>query len=161
MGVYFSTGATWRAEGNLVLQFMMGAALLFGMWLARQRRFRAHGTCQALVTLLNLPLIALIMYPAFQHSTLPCLGMSFGKPEVFITVLHAGFGLLAELLGLYVMLAVGTKLLPESLRFRNHKRWMRTTLGLWWLVMLFGLGTYHQWYLKAAAPKPATAMRTL
>ncbi|MBI1763731.1 MAG: hypothetical protein HYR56_20080 [Acidobacteria bacterium] len=157
MNEFPGTGAPWRADLNLVLQLLMGGVLLLGMWLARRQRFRAHGICQAAVMLLNLPLIALVMYPAFQRSTLPRLGAGFGKPDVLITTLHAGLGLLAELMGLYVILVAGTKLLPAAWRFQNYKRWMRATLGLWWLVIAFGLGTYYQWYLKAAAPKPVAA----
>ncbi len=157
MAGFLGTGATFRADLNLVLQLLMGGALLLGMWLARRQSFRAHGLCQAAVLLLNLPLIALLMAPAFQRSTLPRLGTSLHKADVIITALHAGLGLLAELLGLYVILAAGTKLLPAGLRFSNYKRWMRATLGLWWLAILLGLGTYWQWYLKAApAPRAAT-----
>ena len=157
MDGFLGAGATWRADFNLVLQLLMGGALLLGMWLARRQRFRAHGVCQAAVMLLNLPLIALVMYPSFQHGTLPRLAHGWQKTDVAITAAHAGLGLLAELLGLYVVLVAGTSLVPESLRFKNYKPWMRATLALWWLVILFGLGVYQQWYRRAAAPVPQTA----
>jgi hypothetical protein len=54
---------------------------------------------------------------------------------------------LAELGGLYVLLAVGTSLLPARLRIRNYKLWMRTVLALWWVVLVLGVATYARWYV--------------
>lgn len=148
MNGFLGTGAIGRADLNLVLQLLMGIALLLGMWLARRQRFRAHALCQSSVMLLNLLLIASIMLPAFRLQTLPRLATSLHKADVAAAALHASLGTLAELLGLYVILVAGTKLLPESLRFKNYKPWMRATLTMWWLVILLGVGTYYFWYLK-------------
>jgi len=51
-------------------------------------------------------------------------------------------------------------MLPEILRFKNYKLWMRATLALWWVVVFLGVGTYYVWYVQAstgATPKPAAA----
>jgi hypothetical protein len=56
-------------------------------------------------------------------------------------------GTLAELGGLYILLAAGTRLLPPRLRIRNYKLWMRTVLVLWWAVLLLGVATYGRWYI--------------
>jgi plastocyanin/uncharacterized membrane protein YozB (DUF420 family) len=157
MNGFLGTGATWRADLNLVLQLLMGLALLLGMWLARRKQFRAHAICQSSVMLFNLLLIASIMLPSFRLQTLPRLATSVHKADVFFAALHASLGTLAELLGLYVILVAGTKLLPASLRFKNYKPWMRTTLALWWLVILLGVGTYYFWYLRPTATT-ATAL---
>jgi len=157
MNGFLGTGATWRADLNLVLQLLMGLALLLGMWLARRRRFRAHAICQSSVMLFNLLLIASIMLPSFRLQTLPRLATSLHKADVAVAAVHAGLGTLAELLGLYVILVAGTKLLPESLRFKDYKPWMRTTLALWWLVILLGVGTYYFWYLKPVSTTAYTA----
>src|SRR4029079_14537372 len=37
---------------------------------------------------------------------------------------------------------------------RRYKPWMRTTLTLWWAVILIGVGTYYEWYI-AGSPKAA------
>ena len=37
--------------------------------------------------------------------------------------------------------------LPEWLRFKDWKRWMRTELILWSIVVLTGVGTYYAWYI--------------
>jgi len=48
---------------NLAVELLMGLALLIGMMLARRKKFRAHGICQAAVVLLNLIPIASFIAP--------------------------------------------------------------------------------------------------
>ena len=155
MNGFLGTGATFRADLNLVVQIAMGLALLVGMWLARRQRFRAHGICQASVMILNLGLIGMIMWPSFQRQVTPQLPAGLKDSYYAITTLHAALGTIAELLGLYIVLVAGTGILPAGLRFKNYKPWMYSTLWLWWIVIFIGLGTYYDWYL-AAASKPAT-----
>ncbi len=51
---FLGTGAPFSADINLVLQVTMGGALIAGTWLAKKRRYKAHGVCQTSVLLLNL-----------------------------------------------------------------------------------------------------------
>jgi uncharacterized membrane protein YozB (DUF420 family) len=60
---------------------------------------------------------------------------------------HAALGSLAEIAALYILLAAGTNLVPPRFRMTNYKRWMRSVLVLWWLVLLLGLATYARWYI--------------
>src|SRR5260370_19410528 len=64
---FLGTGATFGADLNLVVQLIMGAALIAGARLAKQKRYRAHGICQTTVLLLNLLMIGLVMGPSFQQ----------------------------------------------------------------------------------------------
>jgi len=64
---FLGTGATFEADLNLVVQFMMGIALAAGVLLVRQQRYRAHGICQTTVLLLNLLTIGLVMWPSFRR----------------------------------------------------------------------------------------------
>ena len=43
-----------------------------------------------------------------------------------VAILHAVLGTTAELLGLYIVIVAGTNILPEWLRFKHWKWWMRT-----------------------------------
>jgi hypothetical protein len=55
-------------------------------------------------------------------------------------LLHAIAGIVAELLGLYVVVCAGLGWLPARFRFTNYKPWMRLTLAAW--LVAFGLGAW-------------------
>ena len=144
---FLGTGATFGADLNLVVQIIMGAALVAGALLARQKRYRAHGICQTTVLLLNLLMIGLVMGPSFQQQVKPALSKVFHKWYYEAAAIHAVLGMAAELLGLYIVLVAGTDVLPQGLRFKHWKRWMRTELVLWAIVLLSGVATYCAWYV--------------
>jgi plastocyanin len=139
---------------NLAVQLIMGVALLVGMLLARRKQFRAHAFCQTTIVLLNLIPILTFMGPTFHYVVLPSIPAKLGERFYLFPAAHAALGTVAELLGLYILLSAGTKLLPAALRFRKYKPWMRADLALWWLVILLGIGTYWTWNV---AEKPASA----
>lgn len=145
MSGFLGTGAPFASDLNLALQLSMAAALGVGMALARRKHYRVHAVCQSAVVLLNLALIAVIMLPAFRLGVLPALPAGMAKPYYSIATLHAAAGGAAQLLGIYIVIAAGTKLLPERLRLKNYKRWMRAELALWWLVVVLGAATYYIW----------------
>jgi len=145
MNGFLGTGAEFQSDINLVIQLLMGLALLMGMMLARLKCYRAHGICQSSVMLLNLVMIVWIMLPSFREAVVPGLPGDLGKPYYYVATVHASLGTLVELLGLYIILRAGTNLLPEALRFQNYKYWMRTELALWWTVIFFGIATYYVW----------------
>jgi uncharacterized membrane protein YozB (DUF420 family) len=144
---FLGTGATFAADLNLVVQLIMGAALIVGAYLAKQKRYRAHGICQTAVLLLNLLMIGLVMGPSFHHQVRPALFKGIHKWYSGLAIVHALLGITAELLGLYIVVVAGTNILPRWLRFKEWKRWMRTELVLWEFVLLSGLGTYYAWYV--------------
>ncbi|HKV44494.1 MAG TPA: cupredoxin domain-containing protein [bacterium] len=146
------TGTTHSADFNLLLQLAMATVLTLGMFLARARRFRAHGWTQSTVLLLNLVAIGGIMLPSLHRRVLPHFVSAWHDTYYAVAVIHAGFGALVELLGLYVVLVAATNIMPRSLRFRNYRLWMRTTLALWWVLVLLGVGVYYVWYVQ---PSPA------
>ena len=144
---FLVTGATFEADLNLVVQLIMGVALLAGAFLARHKRYRAHGICQTTVLLLNLLMIGLVMWPSFQQQVKPALSKVLHKWYYSAAAMHAVLGVTAELLGLYIVIVAGTNVLPQWLRFNNWKSWMRTELVLWAIVLLSGVGTYCAWYV--------------
>jgi uncharacterized membrane protein YozB (DUF420 family) len=142
---FLGTGARFASDVNLVLQLLMGLILLLGMVLARRGLYRAHALCQSGVVLLNLLLIAFIMLPPFKSDVVPAIPGRLTEPYYFLPALHALLGGVAQLLGLYIIIRAGTDWLPDRLRFQNYKLWMRTTLALWWSVILLGVATYYVW----------------
>jgi uncharacterized membrane protein YozB (DUF420 family) len=131
----------------LLLEIVMGVGLLIGALLARMRRFRAHAWCQSAIVLLNLAVIVLVMIPSFRAHVSPQIPLKLGKPYYALATAHAVLGTIAEIAGLYILLAAGTSVLPEPFRITNYKLWMRTVLVLWWVVLLSGLATYARWYV--------------
>jgi uncharacterized membrane protein YozB (DUF420 family) len=148
MNGFLSTGASLKANLNLVSQLAMGVALIGGALFARAKRFTAHGICQSAVLLLNLIVIAFFMWPSFHGQVLPALPKHLADRYYGVATAHGIFGAIAELLGLYIVLAVGTDILPRRLRISRWKLWMRIELVLWWLVIVTGVLTYHVWYAE-------------
>jgi plastocyanin len=148
---FLGTGATFSADLNLVVQIAMGLALLYGMYLARRRNFKAHKYCQSLVMILNIPMILIIMAPSFHRQVEHEIPSGLGDPYYLLPTIHATLGTVAELLGIYIVLVAGTKILPRRLKFKRFKPWMRTALALWWATILLGVGTYYFWYIAPAS----------
>ncbi len=144
---FLGTAARWSVDLTLLLELGMGVGLLFGALLARMRLFRLHALCQSAIVLLNLALIALTMVPSFRLQVGPGLPSKLGKSYYGIATAHAALGSVAELAGLYLLLAAGTNLFPEKLRLIRYKLWMRSVLVLWWFVLLLGITTYARWHL--------------
>jgi uncharacterized membrane protein YozB (DUF420 family) len=149
MNGFFRASAGLRANFNLVSQLAMGIALIAGAVLARAKRYTAHGICQSAVLLLNLIMIALVMWPSFYGQVLPALPKHLTDGYYGAATAHGILGAIAEMLGLYIVLAVGTDTLPRSVRIIRLKLWMRIELILWWLVIVTGVLTYYVWYAEA------------
>jgi len=88
------------------------------------------------------------MVPSFYIQLAPKIPRALRKSYYAIATGHVALGVIAELAGLYVIVAAGTNLLPQRLRLRNYRAWMRATLILWWVVLLLGVATYVRWYVR-------------
>ena len=144
---FLGTGATFAADLNLVVQLVMGAALLVGGLLAKQKRYAARGVCQTTVQLPNLLIIALVMWPSFHQQVGPVFPRAFHKRYFTVATIHGALGMAAELLGLYIVMVAGTHLLPQRLCFKRWRLWMRVELMLWSAVLFSRLWTYYVWYI--------------
>jgi uncharacterized membrane protein YozB (DUF420 family) len=143
---FLGTAAGFGADLNLTIQLIMGLALIGGAFLARAKRYAAHGVCMTAVLVLNLVPIAVVMLPSFGRLVLPRLSSHLYKRYYAVAAVHGVLGSAAELLGIYVLLVAGTNLLPGAWRFRRWKLWMRLEFVLWMAVLLGGIGTYIVWY---------------
>lgn len=141
------TQAPLASDVVLLLEIVMGAGLLIGAWLARVKRYRQHAWCQSAVVILNFAVIALTMVPSFRTQVLPRIPARLSKPYFALATAHATLGSITELTALYILVAAGTRLLPERLRITQYKLWMRSVLALWWLVLFLGFATYTRWYV--------------
>jgi uncharacterized membrane protein YozB (DUF420 family) len=150
---FLGTAAPRYADVVLILELGMGVGLLAGAILARMRRFRAHAWCQSVIVLLNLAIIVLVMLPSFRSHVSPRIPLKLGKAYYALATAHAALGSGVECAGLYILLAAGTKLLPEKLRITRYKVWMRTVLVAWWVVLFLGLTTYTRRYIPHLFPR--------
>lgn len=125
----------------------MGTALVVGAVLARKGRFCAHAWCQSAVVLLNLAVIGLVMIPTFQVRVSPKIPQRLDRSYYALATAHGALGAVAECAALYLLVAAGTKWLPERLRLQRYKVWMRSVLAAWWFVLVLGIATYTRWYI--------------
>jgi uncharacterized membrane protein YozB (DUF420 family) len=144
---FLGTAASSYADMTLLLEIAMGVGLLIGALLARSGRFRQHAWCQSVIVLLNLAVIVLTMIPSFRVHVSPKIPLKLGNAYYALATAHAALGSVTEILGLYILLAAGTNVVPEKFRITRYKVWMRTVLVLWWLVLLLGLTSYARWYV--------------
>ena len=149
MSEFLRAGAGLKANFNLVSQLTMGVALIGGALFARAKRYAAHGICQSAVLLLNLIMIAFVMWPSFYGQVIPVLPKHLTDRYYGAATAHGVLGAIAEVLGLYIVLAVGTEILPRRVRIVRWKLWMRIELVLWWTVIVTGVLTYYVWYAEA------------
>lgn len=148
MNGFLRTGASFMADVNLVVQVAMGVALIAGAFLARAKRYTAHGICQTAVLLLNLAMILYVMWPSFYTEVLPVLPNHLTDGYYGVSSAHGVLGVSAELFGLYIALVAGTTILPSRLCVRRLRMWMRIELALWWIVIVTGVLTYYVWYAR-------------
>jgi uncharacterized membrane protein YozB (DUF420 family) len=145
---FLGTAAPLYADLVLLLEIAMGVALLFGALIARKKKYRLHAWCQSGIVILNLVVILLVMIPSFYAHVGPKIPAKLGKTYYALATAHAALGSIAEIGALYILLAVGTTVLPRAFRLTEYKIWMRSVLALWWLVLLLGLATYTRWYIR-------------
>jgi uncharacterized membrane protein YozB (DUF420 family) len=144
---FLGTAAPRYADIVLLLETGMGLGLVVGAVLARRRRFRGHAFCQSVIVILNFGIVALVMVPSFRSQVSPRIPLKIGKAYYAVATAHAALGSVTECAGLYILLAAGTKFLPERFRITRYKLWMRSVLVAWWIVLLLGLATYARWYI--------------
>src|SRR6266404_1550733 len=113
---FLGTGAQLSADVTLATEIAMGMTLLLGMLLARRQSYRAHAWRQSAVVVLNLIVIAQVMAPSFRSQVAPKIPARLARPYYAVATGHAIMGCITELLGVYIILAAGSKILPESLR---------------------------------------------
>src|SRR5580658_5866763 len=85
---FLGTHAGFRADLNLTIQIAMGVALIFGAFLARAKRFAAHGICQTFVLVLNMVMVCSSMWPSFHSNVMPRLPNRLGKRFYAVATIH-------------------------------------------------------------------------
>jgi uncharacterized membrane protein YozB (DUF420 family) len=148
MSGLFPNPTSTSAELVLVIELVIAGLLVVGWVIVRLGHVRAHRALQSSMVLVNIPIVLVTMLPGYLQYIWPGLPGTLGQPTSFYPTIMLVAGIAAEVLGVYIILVAGTSLIPERFRFRRYKLWMRTELGLWWVVVLAGIATYYLFWVQ-------------
>jgi plastocyanin len=154
-------GTRTAADLNLAAQVLLLAGLLVGFVLARRKRFDQHANVQTMMVLLNLVLIFAVMIPSFAAYVVA--GGSTTGTVAQLMIGHGMLGIVVQLFALYLVLRMRTRFIPRRFRIGNIQLAMRTTLAVWTVLVLLGIGIYVERYLnqRAVVSAPLLEMRQL
>lgn len=153
---FFGTRASLFADLNLIAEIILLLGLMVGYGFARQGNIPAHQYNQTAWVLFNILLTLFIMAVAFNRQVIPGIPDNLRGAFGLTSTIHAILGAITILCGIYILLRMN-KLLPKALRVSWWKNLMRFTLGMYWLVGVFGLTTYYVWYVQE---RPAVVVPT-
>src|SRR3990172_4572502 len=146
-------GTRLAADVNLAAQIVLLVGLWIGFYFARTGQVTRHASMQTTMVMANLFFILFVMVPSFYQYVI--LGGTTGGIVARLMLIHGLLGLVAQLMGVYLVLRMRTKLIPARFRVRNFISMMWWTLGLWTVIFVLGIGIYYYRYL---VPKPVTTV---
>jgi uncharacterized membrane protein YozB (DUF420 family) len=125
---------------SLSIEMVALGLLIGGYLLKRQKKYRHHGLSMLSALGLHIVAILFVMVSSLAAFFSVPSSVNFADILVIVTLVHVSAGLLAGLLGVWL---VGSWHLQESLQtcFRK-KRVMDVTLSLWLLAIALGLALY-------------------
>ena len=147
---FLGTRAPFYSDLSLILTLITAVLFTAGVQLARRKHYQAHRWIQTTAACLNALVVIVIMIRSFLTYILPGIPGKLLVGTYGITTVHAAFGMLGLLLGLFVVLRANG-LVPEGLRFTNYKLFMRISYGLYMLATLIGVIVYITVYVGPAS----------
>jgi uncharacterized membrane protein YozB (DUF420 family) len=136
-----TTKAPTGAVVALALTVVAAGMFTVGWRLAVARRYTAHRRVQIAAVVLSSAVIAAWMIRSFVLYIAPQIPARLGQRAYAVATVHAVVGVIAAVLGIYVVLAA-LELLPPRLRFTHFKPFMRTSYALYLLGALTGVVLY-------------------
>ncbi len=143
---FLGTRATFGPDLALVLILVSSALFTIGWQLAVHKHYDIHRWVQTTAAIINASVVLVVMVGSFWGFTLPEVPSQLAEPRVWVTVVHACVGTVTFLLGVFVVLRANL-LVPQALRFKNYKLFMRTSYGLYMFATLVGLAVYLVTYM--------------
>jgi uncharacterized membrane protein YozB (DUF420 family) len=132
---------------SLTIQLIVLALLVTAYWSQKTLKFRRHGITMLSAVTLHIIMIFGIMVPSF--SVIAFTQTSISTLIVSLVMIHATFGAITALLGIYV---VASWRLRTSLQYcQPKKKIMLTTFILWLISISLGIIIYVSLYLPSIA----------
>ena len=146
---FLGTDASFITDFTLLAEIILFLGLCAGVVAQRRSLYKLHDWIQTPVVVLNLFLIIFVMVASFiEQQVISTLPQRPDDPYYLVVALHAGLGLTAEGLAIYVLLA-GHKILPRKIGRLRY--WMWATFGFWTAAFIAGITTYYIWYVQPPA----------
>ncbi len=145
---FLGTRATFGPDLALVLILISSTMFTIGWQLAVHKHYNIHRGVQTSAAVINSSAVLAIMVGSFWGFVLPTLPGKIRQPVTAVTTFHAIIGAITFLLGVFVVLRAN-ELVPQALRFKNYKLFMRTSYSLYMLTTLIGIGVYVITYVLA------------
>ena len=119
-------------------------AMIVGFVFARRKMFVPyHKFTMTTITIVNWLLIIFVMAVSYKNYVLPSVPAKLGDLGILVPTIHLVPGLIAQLLATYLVIRMWFEnQLPEWFKVKNFKFFMRTTLALWLLTFLIGIGNW-------------------
>ncbi len=136
-----TTKAPSGAVLALVVSLVAAAMLTAGWRLAVARRYTAHRVVQTAAVALSSAIIVTWMVRSFVRYVAPQIPARLSQRAYAVATVHAAVGVVALVLGLYVVLGA-FKVLPARLSFTRFKPVMRSSYALYLLGALTGVVLY-------------------
>ncbi len=143
---FLGTNANLAADSTLIAMIVIAALFTYGFYLARRQRYEAHRWVQTSAVILNAILVLWMMILPFRDFVVRDQGGPRPQSFYLVTIIHALVGMSALLFGVFVALR-GNNLVPQFLRFRNYKPFMRAAYTLYMLATLLGVAVYITWFV--------------
>jgi uncharacterized membrane protein YozB (DUF420 family) len=143
---FLGTKATLGPDITIVLIILSSILFTIGWQLAVHKHYEIHRWVQTSAAIINAFVVLVVMVGSFWGFTLPQIPNNISQPPVWVTVIHACVGTICFLLGIFVVLRAN-KLVPQALRFKNYKLFMRTSYTLYMITALIGVAVYVVTYV--------------
>lgn len=143
---FLGTHATLLSDISLILILLTATLFTIGWRLIRHHHVEAHRWVQTVAAIINAVVVLGVMINSFFVHILPGLPEKFFEGSYGVTTVHAFVGSIGLVLGIFVVLR-GNQLVPQRLRFKNYKWFMRTSYALYMLATLLGVAVYIEAFI--------------
>lgn len=143
---FLGTHAPFISDLTLILIIITAILFTIGWQLARHKHFEAHRWVQTSSASLNAVVVLVVMIRSFVIHILPGIPAKLLQGDYAVTTIHALIGATGLLLGIFVVLR-GNGLVPQALRFRKYKPFMRTAYALYMTATLLGVIVYMEAFI--------------